>query len=268
VIADNRRREDPRILHSPAPRLPATAEAGRAGSRPRRRRAATPAPDALALVALLAVVVLAGCEPFVQGNGVLHEETRDVATFEGVSTDDGIKVEITAGAAQQVVKVSGDENVLQHIETTVRNDAARGFAVLDVKSSVQFDSTNPVMAVISVPTVRYVAATHACTVTAKQVATPAFEVDASENAYVTLSGAGGASLSVQLQGGQRGGAHLDARGYPVDTASVTLAGGSTASLAARVSVSGSADGGSSVENTGAATCNVAATGGSAVSCKP
>jgi hypothetical protein len=266
VIAAKRRLEDPRILRTSALHPPATAEAGRAGARSRRRRAATPAPGALALLGLLA---LAGCKPFVQGNGVYGEETRDVAAFEGVSADDGIEVDVTANpGAARVVKVSGDANVVQNIETDVRNDAVRGIAVLEVKSSVQFDSTNPVKAVISVPTIQYVAATHACAVTAAQVAVPAFEVDADDDAHVTLSGAGGATLLVRLQGGQRGPAVLDASDYPVDTATVALAGGSRAFLAARVSVSGSADGGSFVENTGTATCNVAATGGASASCKP
>jgi hypothetical protein len=266
VIAAKRRLEDPRILRTSELHLPATAEAGRAGSRSRRRRAATPAPGALALLGLIALV---GCKPFVQGNGVLGEETRNVAAFEGVSADDGIEVDVTVAAGTaQVVKLSGDANVVQNIETIVRNDAARGIAVLDVKSSVQFDSIHPVTAVISVPTLRYVRATHACPVTASQVAVPAFEVDADEDAYVTLSGAGGATLSVGLQGGQRGPATLDARGYPVDTASVALSGGSTALLAARVGVSGSATGASTVKNTGTATCTVSASADSKVTCGP
>ena len=270
-MARKSRREDPRIHRGHDRRLTSTAEAGCAGSRPGRRRGiATPAAGALRAVALVAAVglgALAACQPYVQGNGVFREETREVAAFEGVSAQDGIQVQITAGTAQSV-KVSGDENVIQHIETTVRSDP-RGFPVLDVKSSISsFDSTNPVKAVVTVPTLRYVTATHACTVGATQVAAPSFELDASDNASVTLSGAGGAAITVNLQGGQRGGAHLDARGYPVDTATVALAGGSTARLAARVGVSGTADGGSTLENSGAATCTVSASADSKVTCSP
>lgn len=218
---------------------------------------------------LAALGALAGCEPYVQGNGVYREEFRNVRAFEGVSAQDGIQVQITAAAAQQSVKVSGDENVVQHIVTDVQDDPQRGFPVLTVKSSIaSFDSVNPVAAVIAVATLQYVAATHACTVGAAQVASPSFEVDADDNASVTLSGAGGASLVARLGGGQRGGAQLVATRYPVDTATVALTGGASTELAVRVSVTGTADGGSTVENTGAAICTVATTGGSKVSCAP
>jgi hypothetical protein len=64
-------------------------------------------------------------------------------------------------------------------------------------------------------------------------------------------------MSVTLAGGQHLGATLDAREYPVDTATVSLqASGVVAELAASGHVSGTAVEGASLSNTGTATCDV------------
>ncbi|HEY6098390.1 MAG TPA: DUF2807 domain-containing protein, partial [Anaeromyxobacter sp.] len=81
----------------------------------------------LAAAALLSVAgALAGCQPYVQGNGVYREERRnDLGAFTGVHLEDGIEATVTAGIAQQMVTVSGDANVLPYIETEVRTEAGR-----------------------------------------------------------------------------------------------------------------------------------------------
>ena len=53
-------------------------------------------------------------------------------------------------------------------------------------------------------------------------------VDAADGADVRLAGRGGAQLSVRLAGGQRGGAHLGAREYRAEDATVELSGGARA----------------------------------------
>ncbi len=233
----------------------ARAAPGRARAALRRLRAATPAPSRP--VALLAGALLAACQPYVQGNGVLGTEKRNVAAFDAISVTDGIQLEVTDGAADQAVTVSGDENVLPHIDTAVEQDPQRG-AVLQVKSDVTvFDSVNQVKAVVSATTLKGLYADKACAVTATGVASPTFAVGASDGASLTLSGGGGATMAVTLAGGQHGGATLDARGYPVSTATVALqAAGANAQLAASVRVSGTVVEGSSLSNTGAATCDL------------
>lgn len=196
----------------------------------------------------------AGCEPYVEGNGVLREETRAVPEFEGVRGDDGIQVVVTAGAPQGVT-VSGDENVLAHVETAVRQDPQHG-AVLEVKSPWPIDSRNQLRVLVSVPELRFLGAARQSRVAASAVQADAFAVVASDGAVVELAGAGGRSLSVQLSAGQHGGATLDARGYTVQEATVALVSGSRAKLRVTGTLSGSATGGSAVENEGGAICSV------------
>jgi Putative auto-transporter adhesin, head GIN domain len=235
-----------------------------------RRRAATPAASSRRTTAgpavLLAAALLAGCQPYVQGNGIFLEQTCDVPPFDAISVTDGIQLQVTGGAAQQVVTVSGDENVLQHIETSVHQDPQRG-SVLVVKSTIAvFDSVNPVKAVVAATALNGLSADEACQVTATSVASPQFSVVASDAAKLTLSGGGGATLDVTLAAGQHGGATLDARGFPVEVATVALQAPATqAQLAARVRVSGTAVEGASLSNTGTATCDVEAPPG-VVSC--
>jgi hypothetical protein len=193
----------------------------------------------------------------VQGNGILGTEVRRVPAFDAISVSDGIQLEVTDGAAQQSVTLSGDENVLPHIETIVEQDPKRG-SVLEVKSAVRvFESVNQVKAVVSATTLRGLFADEACVVTAAAVASPTFEVVASDGARLTLAGVGGPSIDVTLAAGQHGGATLDARGYPVSTATVALqAAGAEALLAASVRVSGTAVEGATLANTGPAPCDV------------
>ncbi len=238
----------------------------------RRRRGATPArrPHARRAAALLPalIAVLLGCDPYVKGNGVLREETRQVGGFEGLRVEDGIQAEVTAGVTPQRVAVSGDENLLQHISTSVKTDPVHG-QVLEVRSTLSsFDSTHPMRVVVSVPVFRFLAATDSCYAKVSGAATDAFAVDADDGADLRLSGPGGAALSVRLAGGQGGGAHLDAREYRVTDASVELGGGARAELHADERVTGTLSGGAALENVGGGVCEVTATDGATVSCPP
>ena len=239
----------------------------------RRRRCATPArlrwPLRRALALLPALVVLLACDPYVKGNGVLREETRQVGAFEGLRVEDGIQADVTAGIETQRVAVSGDENLLEHVQTSVRTDAAHG-QVLEVRTTLSsFDSTHPIRVVVSVPVLRFLAATDACYATIAGAAAETMSIDAADGADVRLAGPGGVQLSARLTGGQRGGAHLDARDYDVEDATVELSGGARAELHVDERVSGTVSGaGSALENLGAGACEVVATDGATVSCTP
>ncbi|WP_242343129.1 GIN domain-containing protein [Anaeromyxobacter terrae] len=248
-----------------------SAVPGRAAAARHRRHLATPARRSPAcraaalLSALLAGLVLA-CDPYVKGNGVLREETRQVGAFEGLRVEDGIQAQLTAGASAQHVTVSGDENLLQHISTAVKADPLHG-QVLEVRSTLSsFDSTHPIRVVVSVPVLRFLAATDGCYVTASGAAADAFAVDADDGADVRLGGTGGAELSVRLAGGQRGGAHLDAREYRVTDASVDLSASARAELRVDQRVTGTLSGAAQLENVGAGACEVTATADATVSC--
>lgn len=215
---------------------------------------------------LLLAAALAACEPYVEGNGVLREEVRELPAFVGVVISDGIQAAVTAGA-EQLVRVSGDENVLDFVETVVSDRAAVG-RVLEVKTASSYQSKNPLRVAVSLPVLAFVSAADAAPVTISGAAAPAFTVEAVDGSHLVLSGGGGERLAVTLGGGQHGGASLDARGYPVATAEVALTAGARAQLAAAVSVTGTAAGASRVENEGAGACTVTSTEGSVVVCAP
>jgi hypothetical protein len=123
--------------------------------------------------------------------------------------------------------------------------------------------------VVSVPVLRFLAATDACYATIAGAAAEIMAIEAADGADVRLGGTGGVQLSVRLTGGQRGGAHLDARGYRVEDATVELSGGGRAELDVDERVSGTVSGaGSALENVGGGACEVIATDGATVSCPP
>jgi hypothetical protein len=235
-----------------------------------QRRLETPiAPRApslsLATVVLLLAVGFAGCEPYVEGNGVLREEARELPSFGGVVVSDGIQAAVTVGAAAQLVTVRGDENVLEFVDTVVTDRPGVG-AVLEVRTGSAYQSQHEVGVVVSVPVLSYLAASDASPATVVGAAAPVFTVEAVDGSHLVLSGGGGARLVTTLGGGQHGGASLDARGYPVSDAEVTLTAGAVARVHAATSVSGVVGGASRVENEGAGTCAVTASGASVVVC--
>jgi hypothetical protein len=209
------------------------------------------------LPALLALASLSACDTFVAGNGVFREETRVVDPFDGLDIGFGIETTVTAGAATRSVVISGDENVIQYIDTRVEG----GILVTRLSGTGDFSSVHPVRLVISTPELASVRAFGDARVDVIGAAAPAFAVEGVERSVVTLAGAGGASLSVVLDGGAR----LDAHGYPVDTADLTLAGASRAHVHADGDVTGTAEGQSVVEVEGGGACLVILSGGSSCS---
>lgn len=225
------------------------------------------------LAAALVALAATGCNPMVQGNGVLREDDRTskLSPFLGVSAQDGILTDITVGPALRVV-VSGDENVVQYVETTVQTDAALGIQVLVARVSFVNDYTtrNPLRLTVSVPELRFVRALGTTRAEAQGVGADRFRVEGGDGSTVVVAGAGvGAApaLEVALSGGQHG-ALLDARSYPVTTASVELTGSSRAQLQASGEVTGTAVPPSRVENSGSGLCSVQDGQGTVVSCLP
>ena len=233
---------------------------------------ATPLPRSarrLALRAAICLAALAGCEPYVQGNGVYFQEQRpDPGPFTGVHVESGVEVGVEAGAAARRVVVSGDSNVVPYIETEVRTDAGR--QVLHVRISRAFAGTIPPRAAIEVPVLEYAFATDHSKIGARKLAAASFQVSAEGGSSVSLEGLAapaGASIDVQLATR----AHLDASGYVVSSgASVELTGASIAKLHSDGPVSGTVSGGSELDNLqGTGGCSaVVADGSSTVRCAP
>jgi hypothetical protein len=215
---------------------------------------------------LLALGVLPGCDPWVVGDGVFKEEVRPVTAFTAVSVQDGIDVQVVAGSAQRSLSVSGDDNVLDHVKTTVKSEG--GTQTLVVEADVaHLEATLPLLVSVTTPDMTTaVTATGESRVDVSGATAAELTVSAGSGATVTLAGAGGDRLVLTLWGGQGGGASLDARSYIVDEVVATLSGGSLAQVHADESVSGTASEGSTLLNVGEGTCQVAASSGASVVC--
>jgi Putative auto-transporter adhesin, head GIN domain len=216
--------------------------------------------------AALLAGALAGCEPYVQGNGVYHEERRPTGAFTGVHVGSGIDATVTAGAPSGSVTVSGDANVVPYIEAEVRTDSGR--EVLFLQVSRVFSGTIPARAVIEIPALEYAFATDGAKVTGKRVAAASFQVVADRGSNVVLEGAAtpaGDTVYVRLGTG----ALLDATAYVSGGATVQLSGGSIARLHSDGAVNGTVTDGSLVDNfQGAGSCaGIVADGASRLNCR-
>jgi len=220
-------------------------------SRPSRR---------LGLVGL-SVLALAACDPYIQGNGVLHEDDRSgsLGPFLGVHVGEGIAATITAGTADQSVLVSGDANVVSYIRTEVRPEAVRGASIDVLHVFVDapaggYTSTYPLRATIRVPEIRFgFAQGDRSQIDLRDAVAAELVLEARDSAEILVRGVGGPALHATLVD-----ADVDAGGYVVDTADVMLTGASRLEVHADVEVTGEAWGASEVDNQlGDGACNVA-----------
>jgi hypothetical protein len=196
------------------------------------------------LAACLAAALLAGCNPLVQGNGVYAEESRpNLGPFDGIEVADGLAAEvIVAGEGEpRTVKVTGDANLIPHIETTVALQTLHVTVTIDEEYSPVF----PLRALITVPTLSSVAAEDG---PAPRTPHGPTTVGVNRAAGATFTGG---PLSVTLRT-----AALDATGYPVESASVDLSGSGSAKLRVTGEVAGTVSGGMLLRNVGPGPCNV------------
>jgi hypothetical protein len=218
------------------------------------------------ILAAAALAALPACNPTLQGNGVLAEETRTVGPFTGVHVQDGVAAHVTVstGSAQSV-RVVGDANIVPHIVTETEPEQVSSTATvqaLNVRVDGSYQPTIAWAVVVTMPSLVLVKANDASPVDVKYAATPSMRVDAGGRSAVTLDGSGGAFLDVHLSD-----ASLYARGYRVDAAWVDLSGGSRAMLQSSGPVAGTAGGSSFVDNMfGVGPCFVVTSGSARTAC--
>jgi len=208
----------------------------------------------VALAAAAALALVAGCDPYVKGNGVYTEEYRAKPEFQGVRVENGIQIVATSGVALQPVKVTGDANVVELIETDVEPQlvgTTTEIRVLHVHVRVGYDAIITPQVVVSVPSFTYVRARDASPVQVNQAAAPTFSVDASDTAVVTITGPGGDAIDATLGGGSL----LEATEYLTTSAHVDLAGHATAKLRSSGPVTGTVANDSTLINFGTGHCD-------------
>jgi hypothetical protein len=196
-----------------------------------------------------------GCRPYVEGNCVSGSETRTLeATFEGVRVENAIHATVTAGVAQPRLVVSGDANLLSYIRTKIEADSGSVPSnVLHLWIEVPggtFSPCVPPTAVLDAGELRYIGADGDSDVDASGVATRTLSVGATAKSIVTVTGAGGERIQVEVSD-----ARVDASTYPVSLgADVTLTGGGRASLHSDGPVTGTVAAGCTLQNFGSDAC--------------
>jgi len=203
--------------------------------------------DLVKRVAIATLGALAACSTYVNGNGVYHEETRQVAPFVGIAVDLRIEATVEVGSAQSV-KLSGDANLVPDIETSVEA------GILVTSTWLEgFDPVLPLRLSVTVPYLQSASAVGESHVAISgATATVPFEAMAFDGSEIHLAGAGGSELEAALGGGS----HLEATAYPVDGAAVEIGGGSAAELRVAGTVTGNLHGGSNVQVYGGGSCSV------------
>ncbi|MEX6687775.1 head GIN domain-containing protein [Danxiaibacter flavus] len=97
---------------------------------------------------LLLTIVLASLSfvgwKTIKGNGVLKKETRQMADFNGLASGGPVNVTILYGSNNSI-EVEGDENVLPHLETYVKDNKLN----IRPENGVTLKSQNPIRVTVS-----------------------------------------------------------------------------------------------------------------------
>lgn len=138
--------------------------------------------------ALVALGLLAGCKEVskaierVQGNGTPKVEQRQVDAFQHVELGGALRAEVTVGAAQQSVEITGDENLVPLITTNVKEQR------LWIETTKSLQPKLDLVARIASPTLKSVAASGANKVHVYGVAGDTFELSVAGHARIDASG--------------------------------------------------------------------------------
>jgi hypothetical protein len=208
-------------------------------------------------LAALSLLALAACQPHVSGNGVLGQVACDAGLFDTARVSLGVTATLTVDPTStgSTCVLSGDENLIQHIQVT----SAGG--VVETKTELaSFDRVLPLELRITTPVLVKVETQpgksgETTRVVVKGAATQDFTVVEQGPSSVWLSGAGGSTLTAQLSAASM----LDASAYLVGSAQATLTGGSSLHVETAGAVSGSAADKSTILVHGGGTCGVTLT---------
>ncbi len=215
-----------------------------------------------AVAALVLSPVLAGCGALpgaseaagLVGEGDVQTEIRDLPPFTRVSVAAGMRVIIGANAEQQV-KVAAQSNVLPAIRTEV----VEGQLIVTLKAEGGVTTTKPMSLTVEIPVLESVALS-AGSVGYVEHTGGELKLDVSGGAEVT-----GIGTTPDLRLTATTGAHAKLGELVAQVAEISINDGATAELNVVTSLTGVADGGSTVILTSKpATVDVATTSGATV----
>jgi hypothetical protein len=135
----------------------------------------------IAALAALVAVAGGGDDGAVHGSGVEVTDQRELAPFAAVELAGANTVTVRVGPAQAVA-VTGDDNLVDNVTTTVRADRL----VIDDRGA--FDTEAPMSVTVSVPSLDALSLSGMGTVTVVGVTGPEFTADLSGTGTLVVSG--------------------------------------------------------------------------------
>jgi hypothetical protein len=208
---------------------------------------------------LAASLLLAGCSILQQtglllvGEGDVKTETRQVNTFDSVEFNGGVNFVLTVGQPASVT-VAAQENLLPITVTEVVNGK------LTVRTTRPYTTSQGISVTVTAPTLAAVTVNGGVAGNVTGIAATDFAVDANGGANVTLQG-----TCTTLKLNADGGATVDGTDLAATDASVSVNGGAQATITVSGQVTGSANGGATLNLLGSpANVNVTTSGGASV----
>jgi hypothetical protein len=197
----------------------------------------------------------------VKGSGKISTETRNVSGFNSIRVSSSIDVYISQDSAFSV-KVETDDNLIQHIETSLDGDVL----VIDIQKNYNPKPTDALKVHVSAPSLQKLTASGACDIhsTGRLTSTGVFSVkltgasDAkldvkAPKVTADLTGAGslelrGETKDLELKG--TGSSEMDCFGMMAENVSVKITGAGDADVFASVSLDIKVTGSGSVKYKG------------------
>ena len=192
-----------------------------------------------------------GDGPTVQGNGEEAMEERSVGDFERLAVQGAFQVQVAIGSPTSVV-VRGDENLLQHVRTLVRDGS------LEIRQQRNLRPDVPLSIEVRVPSLRSLAVS----------GSSAVELDGVQEAELELRASGSSVLRARgraehLRAECSGACRLELDELVVETARVELSGSCRAELRTERELSIESSGSSEVVYRGAGRLGAVEINGSA-----
>lgn len=178
------------------------------------------------------VTIIGGCSDHhktVKGDGVMKVEARPVTTYSKVKAHGAFAIQWVPGTA--ALEVSGDQNILPLIQTTVSGDT------LEIKAAGNFSTGHTTTLKLSSNSLDHVELMGGNSFDAKNLSVETLTIKASGASSIHLSG-NVAKLDAELEGASS----LSARSLPTQNTNISLNGASSADIdvtnALKASISG------------------------------
>jgi hypothetical protein len=171
----------------------------------------------------------------VAGSGVRKTEKRIVSDFKKIEIGGAYEVEVVAGQQQQNLELEGDDNILPLINTEVKN------GTLYINSNRPFNVKNAIHIKIAAADVQGMDISGACNVSAKNIKTDRFEINASGASDVKVQGE---TTSLKIE--SNGASDIDAEKMTARSVNVSVSGAGTTRVNATEELTADASGASKI----------------------